>query len=226
MKLLIGIPAYNEEKLIGRVIESLPHRLTGISTIDIVVVDDGSSDRTGQIAREKKAMVLTHLLNRGLGGSLKTIIEYAKQGSYDIAVTFDADGQHSAGDIGKIILPIIKKNKDIVIGTRWKNYGSAPISRRVINFLANLFTFLLYGVYTTDSQSGFRSLNKKAINSIQLHTDGMEVSSEFFKEIYRNKLHFTEVPIHAIYTTYSKSKGQRLTNAPNIFIQLFVRLLR
>ena len=226
MKLLIGIPAYNEERAIGFVINSLPKKLPGVTKIKTIVVDDGSSDNTMTLAQKKGVTVARHLLNRGLGASLKTIFEFARIKKFDLLVTMDADGQHDSGDISKIIRPVLNNKYDVVIGSRWKKKGNAPFSRMLINKFANLLTFIFYGVNTSDSQSGFRCFNKKSLLLIKQQSDGMEVSSEIFREIKHNKLKFTEIPIKAIYTDYSQAKGQRLENAPNVFIQLLLRLLR
>lgn len=226
MKLLIGIPAYNESKMISHVIRNLPKKITGIKKMNILVIDDGSSDTTSNIARKSGAWVIKHLLNRGLGGALKTLLAFAKMKKYDILVTFDADGQHSPSDIEKMIVPIIKKQKDVVIGSRWSSLNSLPWSRFLVNQFANILTFILFGIWSSDTQSGLRAFNRRAIERINIVSDGMEVSSEFFKEIYRNKLNFTELPIQAVYTNYSRSKGQRLDNAPEVFFQLILRLLR
>lgn len=226
MKLLIGIPAFNEEKIIGQVIKSLPEKIAGVDKIDVLVVDDGSTDSTGKIARKTDCHVLTHLLNRGLGAALKTVFAYTKLKKYDILVTFDADGQHDTRDLPGIINPIVEGKSDVVIGTRWKNKVGAPLIRFWINKIANILTYFLYGIKTSDSQSGFRAFGRRAIETVNLQSDGMEVSSEFFREIYRNRLKFAEVPIKAVYTAYSQAKGQRLSNAFNIFFQLIMRLLR
>lgn len=226
MKLLIGIPAYNEQTLISQVIKSLPKKLTGVERTDVLVVDDGSIDTTALKAEAAGAIVLKHILNRGLGGALKTIFSYAQNEDYDILVTFDADGQHNANDIQELIEPIIKQEEDVIIGSRWKLSKNIPLSRLIVNKFANIITFLLFSVWTSDSQSGLRAFNKKAIKLINLQSDGMEVSSEFFREIYINKLKFQEIPVEIRYTGYSQSKGQKLTNAPNVFFHLFMRLLR
>lgn len=225
MKLLIGIPAFNESEMIDKVLRSFPKKISKISKIDILVVDDGSTDNTGKISRLAGATVLTHLLNRGLGGALKTIFAYARINKYDILVTFDADGQHKASDLPKIIHQVSSGFADVVIGTRWMGTKIKPITRLLVNKIANIVTFFLFGVYTSDSQSGFRVFNKKAIEMIKLKTDGMEVSSEFFKEIKRHKLRFAEIPIETIYTDYSITKGQRISDAPNILFRLILRLL-
>lgn len=226
MKLLIGIPAYNEAHMIGKVLEMLPKRLSGLQNIDVLVVDDGSSDETAKIAYKSGVIVLSHLINRGLGAALRTIFAYALNQKYDILVTFDADGQHNPKDILHLIDPILGNKKDVVIGTRWKQTAEVPFSRYIINKIANFITFLLFGIYTSDSQSGLRAFNQKALKMISTTTDGMEVSSEFFKEIQRNKLRFGEVPIQAVYTQYSIVKGQRMDNAPELLLRLIIRFLR
>ena len=226
MNLLIGIPAFNEEKTIGKVISSLPKKIPAISRIIVLVVDDGSSDSTCDAAKKQGALVARHILNRGLGGALKTVFEYARINKFDVLVTMDADGQHDSRDLLKLIGPIVSKKSDVVIGSRWIVRNDAPFSRLLINRLANFITYIFFGTKTSDSQSGLRVFNNKSINLIKLQTDGMEVSTEFFREIERNKLKHQELPIKVIYTDYSKSKGQRLENAPNVFIQLLLRLLR
>lgn len=226
MKLLIGIPAYNESETIGKVIRSLPEKITGFKKIDVLVVDDGSTDNTPEIARKDKARVLSHIINRGLGGALKSLFAYARKNDYDVLVTFDADGQHLASDIIKIVKPILNSKKDVVIGTRWKNKKAVPWGRFLVNQVANLLTLILFGIYTTDSQSGLRAFNRKAISRINITTDGMEVSSEFFKEIKMNNLRLGEIPISPIYTDYSKKKGQRLDDAPEVLLKLLIKFIR
>ena len=226
MKLLIGIPAYNEEAIVGKIVKSFPDKIAGIKEKDILVVDDGSSDKTFTTAKNSGAIVIRHILNRGLGGALKTIFTFARSNKYDILVTMDADGQHNPVDVSKIIEPIVKNGINVVIGSRWKSARVKVWSRYIFNQLANIITFLLFGVWSSDSQSGFRSFNRKAIERINIVSDGMEVSSEFFKEIVRNKLTFKEVSTEAIYTDYSKKKGQKMHNAPDVFFQLLLRLIR
>lgn len=226
MKLLIGIPAYNEEQTIEKVIKSLPKKIAGIDEIETLLVDDGSTDATGDIAAKNGAKVLTHIINRGLGGALKTIFAYARDNRSDILVTFDADGQHRGTDIEKLLQPILHKTKDVMIGSRWKTKDKKPFSRYIVNQFANIATWLLFGVYTTDSQSGLRAFNRKAIEKINITGDGMEVSSEFFKEIKAHNLRFGEVAISPIYSAYSQHKGQRLDNAPEVFFRLLLRFIR
>ena len=141
-------------------------------------------------------------------------------------MTLDADGQHDSGDIPKVIAPIFYSHADVVIGTRWLTKSTAPLARKIINKLANVVTYVFFGVGTSDSQSGFRAFSKRAIGNLKLNADGMEVSSEVFKEIKRNQLRYKEVTIIPVYTQYSQAKGQRISNSINVFFQLLLRLLQ
>jgi len=222
MKLAILIPAYNEEKMIGTVLKNLPKKIPGISKREIIVVNDGSLDRTIQMVLQEKTTVISHWLNRGLGGALGTGFEYAKKHRFDCLVTFDADGQHNPADIAPVIKPILKKKADIVIGSRFLGrQGQMPWYRRIGIFGLNIITYLLFWVWTTDSQSGLRAFSKKAISQIEIKANKMEVSSEFFNEIQTKNLKMLEVPIHSIYTQYSLAKGQKNINAFRIIARLF-----
>ncbi|OGG12835.1 hypothetical protein A3D77_07300 [Candidatus Gottesmanbacteria bacterium RIFCSPHIGHO2_02_FULL_39_11] len=226
MKLLIGIPAYNEAGIITKVLCSLPKTIPGITKLDTLVVDDGSTDETANLAEKEKVYVIKHLTNRGLGGALKTILYYAKTNQYDFLVTFDADGQHDARDIKRLISCMNNARSDVVVGSRWKNKTRAPLSRKLINKAANITTGILYGILTSDSQSGLRLFNRKAIEKIELKFDRMEVSSEIFGEIAKRRLKLSEVPIRGIYTNYSLSKGQKLSNSFDIIFRLILRFLQ
>jgi glycosyltransferase involved in cell wall biosynthesis len=224
MKLAILIPAYNEESILGQVIKTLPKELPGISEIDCVVVNDGSSDNTEQIAKDNKAIVITHIFNRGLGGALGTGFEYVKSHNYDLMITFDADGQHNPKDIAAVIKPIVDGEADVCVGSRFLKYeGHMPWYRRVGLFGMNLITYMLFWTWTTDSQSGMRAFSRKAIQEIAIKTNKMEVSSEFFYEISKKNLKYAEAPIEAIYTDYSLNKGQKNINALNILVKLIFK---
>lgn len=223
--LLVIIPAFNEEKVIGSTIEGLKRVLAKNSKI--LVVDDGSNDHTKYIAVQQGALVVRHPINRGLGGALGTGLYWAKIHKVHYAITFDADGQHDPKDIKKMLQPLHKRIADVAIGSRtqlgWKDI---PFDRRVIIYLSNMLTWGLFGVETTDSLSGFRAFNRRAIEAIQLRTDQMEVSNEFFAEMKRSGLRLIEVPIHVIYTDYSRSKGQQNSNALDVAIKMLLRLVR
>ncbi len=223
---MIALPAFNESETIKDVISRIPKRLPLLKSIKIVVIDDGSLDSTSKKARIKGVRIVRHIINRGLGASLKTAFIIAKKSKVDILVTIDADGQHNPKDIKRLIGPIVKSQTDVVIGSRLLKKTNMAVERKIINFAANIITFLLTGVWSSDSQSGLRAFNKTAIEKIDLITQRMEVSSEIFKEIKKYNLKIREIPIKAIYTSYSLKKGQSIDNAPNVFLKLLIRIAR
>lgn len=226
MKLLIIIPAYNEYQVISKTIDSIARDTASLNR-EIVVVDDGSIDGTGKVAGQSKVKVLRHVVNRGLGGAIGTGLEYAKRNQFDLAITIDADGQHHPKDIFAVIEPLQTNQADVVIGSRMLgNFDSMPRDRRMMLRISNLLTLLLFRQKTSDSLSGFRGFNKRAIQSIRLKTERMEVSNEFFAEVKRRGLRLEEVPIKVIYTDYSKAKGQTNLNSINIIWKLFLSVFR
>lgn len=226
VKAVVIVPAFNEEVVISKVIRSIPKRIIRVKKIEILVVDDGSTDKTNKLASQKNVYIASHIINRGLGAAIKTGLEWAKVNNYDLAVTFDGDGQHDPGDIKRVIKPIMENKADLVIGSRFKKSQNIPIDRLALNWLANLATFFLFGIFSTDSQSGFRAFSKKAIKEIDFKAERMEFSSEILLEAKRKSLKISEVPIHAIYTSYSRMKGQKNTNAIPVFAKYLIRLLR
>jgi len=194
--------------------------------VDVVVVNDGSGDNTQFEAERAGFSTVNHAINRGLGAAIKTGIEYAKEKKADIMVTFDGDGQHDPSDIEKIIWPVFQKKADLVIGSRFKKSKNVPLDRFFLNWFANFITLLLYGVVTTDSQSGLRTFSQKALNVVDFKGERMDFSSEILLEAKRNNLKIAEVPIKAIYTEYSRKKGQKNLNAIPTFSRFLVRLLR
>jgi glycosyltransferase involved in cell wall biosynthesis len=207
-KQIIVIPAYNEEATVAQVVRD------AVRVADaVVVVDDGSRDRTSALAGEAGAIVVRHAVNRGLGGALGTGIAAAVKLGADAVVTMDADGQHRAADAARIFERLGQGDVDFVIGSRMLPgadgaAGKMPIHRVLFNAVGNALTYLLFGVWVTDSQSGLRGLSRRASETIDLRTNGMEVSSEFIKELREKRWLLAEISIPAIYTEYSLSKGQ------------------
>jgi glycosyltransferase involved in cell wall biosynthesis len=219
---IIVIPAYNEERSIIAVIRGLKQQ--GFATL--IVVDDGSSDLTSDLARQEGVILLRHILNRGLGGALGTGISAALRLGAELIVTFDADGQHDPNDIGRLLKPIENGEADVVIGSRMLAPIGMPYSRRLANWTANLVTYLLFQVWTTDSQSGLRAFSRQAVTRMQLLTSGMEVSSEIIAETVKNRLKWKEVPVKAIYTDYSLSKGQSFKVGIKTLMRLILAKVR
>ena len=216
MHLVVIIPAYNEARTVGDVVRRVREHIP-----DVIVVDDGSSDATGERARAAGAEVVRHCVNRGLGAALRTGIAAAlrqdpssrgdAEGSRppeqaDILVTLDADGQHDPTEIGALTAPIAEGVADVVIGVR--SFAGAPRHRRLFNQIGNVVTWLLFGVWCSDTQSGFRAFSRRAAAQITIRTNRMEVSSEIIAEVSRHNLRIAEVPIRTIYTPYSMAKGQ------------------
>lgn len=225
MKILIIVPAFNETDVIESTLKDLRLSLKKARIeAAILVVDDGSGDGTGKVALKYSDFVLTHRHNCGLGAALATGIEYAKRKNYDYCVTFDSDGQHDSHDISTAINKLTD-GYDVVIGSRFVgSHSGMPKLRRIILFFSNLITFMFFGVWTTDSQSGFRGLSRRSIQSINIKSNRMEVSSEFFGEIHRLKLKFCEIPIHVRYTPYSLKKGQKNTASASVLLKLLYML--
>lgn len=216
-KTLIALPAFNEEKVIEKVINDI--KKEGYE--EILVVDDSSKDNTSKKALNSGAKVLTHPVNRGAGGATATAIEYAKRNKYDYLVLMDSDGQHSPKDIKKLLRE--SKNHDVIIGSRMINSKGMPLSRRILNSGGSMITWALFGLYVKDSQSGFKILNRKAIEMINITYDRYEFCSEIIGEIYSKKLKHKEVPIKVIYTDHSIAKGQSFMNGIKMILRFILR---
>jgi glycosyltransferase involved in cell wall biosynthesis len=206
MKIFIVIPAYNEATVIQGVIKEIGKE----GYENIIIVDDGSRDQTYKKAKEiSEVTVLRHKINRGKGAATKTGIEAAKLLGADIIVTMDGDGQHDPKDIKNLANPIIENSFDVVLGSRLKNPEGMPLYKRLHNHIANIITWYLFGLWVTDSQSGFRAYSRKAADLINTKADRYDYDSEVIKEIYIYKLKFKEVPIEVRYTEYSKGKLEK-----------------
>ena len=195
MNITIGIPAFNEEKNIGVIIT----KLKKVSN-SIIVCDDGSSDLTAEIARGLGATVISHSKNQGYGAAIKSIFLEARKTDVDVLVTFDADGQHRIEDIEKVLEPIISKNADVVIGSRFLDEKTEiPRYRKfgvkVITELTNVST----GSKITDSQSGFRAYNKNVLEDVIPTESGMGISTEILIKVQEKGLRISEVPIKILY---------------------------
>jgi glycosyltransferase involved in cell wall biosynthesis len=205
MKTVAIIPAYNEPNHVADVI-----RGASAYVDSVIVVNDGSSDKTASVAREAGAIVVSHPLNCGAGAATMTGIEAARRLQANVAVTLDADGQHNPEDIPKLLIPVKEGRADIVIGTRFfkGSKNTIPAIRTFFNMGGNVFTYLVTGRYVSDSQSGFKVLGPEALREIQLHLSGFEFCSEIIREIEQHKWRVVEVPIRVTYSEYTLAKGQ------------------
>lgn len=201
----IVIPAYNEEKVIGQVVQNIAKE----GFMSIIVVDDGSSDTTFESAQAEGAIVLRHPLNRGKGAATRTGIEAAVKLGAEIVVTVDGDGQHHAHEIASVIAPILNDECDVVLGSRTMVSGAMPGHKVLHNKIANTVTLLFSGIRVQDSQSGFRAYSRHACQFLDTTADSYEYESEVIRLIAAHKLSYKEVPISTVYTDYSTSKLQK-----------------
>lgn len=208
MKVWIVMPAYNEEHSIGGVLDALKRE----GWRNIIVADDGSRDRTAEIARSKGALVVSHRQNMGLGAALRTGLNKARQLGADCAVTFDADGQHDLEAVRALVQAL--NDAELVIGVR--RHLGIPLHKRVGNFGLNLITYLFSGVLT-DSQSGSRAFSKRALELIRIRSNRYEVSSEIIIQAKKRGLRLQEVPVKCFYTKYSKARGTTIASGIKIF---------
>lgn len=222
----VVIPAYNEGTAIGAVVKAIISELKTTSyDFEVVVVNDGSKDNTALEAQKAGAHVINHILNSGAGGATATGLSYADQSGFDIAVTMDADGQHSPKDVVKGVKTILANNADLLIGSRLIDSSGMSRVKVLGNRGLSFITYMLFGISSTDSQSGLRVFSRKALEQLRWKTNGYEFCSEMLWRAKQIGLTITEYPIKAIYTDYSKSKGQSNWNAFNIVGSLFKRRL-
>lgn len=223
-KTWVVIPAYNEEKVIQDVIREIQ----SAGYTNLIVVDDGSIDDTYGKARSLPDVItLKHRINRGKGAATKTGIEAAKILGANIVVTLDGDGQHDPSDIHHLIGPISEKHCDVVLGSRLLNPAGMPKYKIWHNKIANFITWYLYGLWVSDSQSGFRAYSRHAIEIINTKTDRYEYDSEVIREISAYKLKYREVPIEVRYTEYSmgKTEKQSLVNGIKTLFKMILNTL-
>ena len=218
-KVVVVLPAFNEAEVIEQVVSDI--RMAGFD--DIVVVDDGSEDETHARASKGGAIAARHLINRGKGAAVRTGTDVAKSLEADIIVTMDGDGQHNPHEIRPMV-ELIKNGHDVVLGTRMKNTKGMPPTRILANFAGNILTWILFGIWISDSQSGFRAYSRKALEAIDTKSDRYEYDSEVAREIKLNQLKYTELPIEALYSQYSTNKKnkQNFTNGIKTIIKMFL----
>ncbi|MDQ5970511.1 MAG: polyprenyl-phospho-N-acetylgalactosaminyl synthase [Patescibacteria group bacterium] len=215
MKVFVVIPSYNEAQHIGAVLASLKNY-----DYQIVVVDDGSSDETRQIAHSQGVTVLSHAINRGQGAALYTGTLYALSQGADVIVHFDSDGQFLAEEIIKVITPIIEGKADIVFGSKFLQANQIPwLKKFLIIKPAIWLNNLLTGLKLSDVHNGFRALNRQAAEKIEIKQDAMAHASEIVARTKKCNLRFQEVPVTIIYREFGQGFGGGL----KILIDWFIK---
>lgn len=226
-RVCVIIPAFNEATVIAEVIATADKVFSKAKNyqIDMVVVNDGSKDNTSEKAKKAGAIVINHILNSGAGGATQTGLAYARKHNYDIAATMDADGQHAPEDVLEGIKQLDKQQADLLIGSRLINSEGMSKTKVLGNKGLSLITKLLFGINVTDSQSGLRIYSKNALENLNWKSTGYEFCSEMIWRAKQEGMTIAEYPIQAIYTDYSRSKGQNNWNAINIVKRLFKQRL-
>jgi polyprenyl-phospho-N-acetylgalactosaminyl synthase len=220
--LLVVIAAYNESAAIGAVVQAIVERGYGV-----VVVDDGSSDDTVDVARHAGATVIQHPINLGQGAALQTGIEFGRRRDYVRLATFDADGQHDPDDIAVMLERMERQRLDFVLGSRFIGATvGMSMSRRILLKLAVLFTRLTSRMRLTDAHNGLRLMSAKGAACIDLRQNRMAHASEILDQIGASGLPYGECPVTIRYTEYSKAKGQSGFNALNIVLDLLFQRMR
>jgi len=197
---LVCIPAFNEEKPIVDIIKK------SLNYVDqVIVCDDGSLDLTVEKAKIAGAIVIKHEKNMGKGHAMKSLFKYAKDIGADVMVTIDGDGQFLAEQIPSLLQPILENSYDVVIGNRFSDDKEMPSYRKIGNKMLDRITKLAADLPFSDTQSGFRSYSKKAIQSIDFSTSGFGVDSEILIDAVDKGLKITEIEVTVLYNTGLKT---------------------
>lgn len=203
LKIIAAIPAYNEQEFIGDVVIQAKKYVS-----QVIVIDDGSTDATAEVAAMAGALVIRHETNKNYGGAIKSCLDVGRKYDADLLVTLDGDGQHLPEEIPLVSKPIIEEKADIVVGSRFlKNSNNgAPLYRKfgigVITWLYNFGS----SVKLSDAQSGFRAYNRKALDTLLfLEENKMAISVEIIIKARKNGLTICEVPISCKYHEQSST---------------------
>jgi glycosyltransferase involved in cell wall biosynthesis len=220
-RIWVVIAAYNEGGVIARVISDVRRR-----GFPIVLVDDGSADATAEVAERAGAVVVRHPVNLGQGAALQTGLEFALYEGADVIVTFDADGQHRAADIAGLIDALAQHGADYALGSRFLGCAvNLPPARRLLLTAATWFTRITSGLSLTDTHNGLRAMTRRGASAIRLRQNRMAHGTEILNQIAASRLKYVEVPVTIEYSAYSLAKGQKLSDALSILVDLSTQRL-
>ncbi len=230
-RVLLIIPAFNEEESLPTVIEEI--RNYNIPNLDFVVINDGSKDQTVNVCRQLKVNYIDLPINLGLTGAFETGMIYAREHDYDIAIQFDADGQHRIESITNIIKQMEEKHADVIIGSRFLNDKKSLTLRMLGSNLIGMAIKLTTGVTLTDPTSGLRAFNKRMIN-LYLNTGNMTPEPDTVSYLLKSGANIEEIQIQMrdrlageSYLTFSRSMKYMLRMSISILIlQLFRKNLK
>lgn len=201
LKIAIIIPTYNEEKNIKKTLLRVPNDIS--DKLDVIVVDDGSTDKSVDIAKCFNTIILKHKKNKGYGAAIQTGLEYVKENNYDILIFIDADGQHDPKYLPKFIDPILKNGIDFVIGNRFKYYCDMSCYKRICSKLMTAFYFIFLLKKIPDPTNGYRALSSKLVSSLDLESNYSTSQEMLFKVAPSFK--YEVIPIKINQREYGKS---------------------
>ena len=194
MKTCLLLPAYNVSRTVKQIIREA-NSFVG----DIIVVDDGSRDKTAELALACGAVVLRHPQNRGKGMALRTGFDYAIQRGFQLIFTMDSDGQHDPSDLSRFLDRVQLTDPDILIGGRLEDRSAMPLHRRLNNRLISTVGSALCGQHVPDFQSGYRLIKAEVLKTVSLKTERYETESELLIKAGRLGFRIESIPIRAVY---------------------------
>ncbi|HNR02446.1 MAG TPA: glycosyltransferase family 2 protein [Anaerolineaceae bacterium] len=225
MKLVITIPALNEEETILNTLEKIPGSFLGIDEITILVVDDGSTDNTANLAAKAGANVVSHIQNKGVGSAFQTAVSFALEHNADLLVNIDADGQFDPNEIPLLITPVLDRKADMVIGNRF--HSGMPVDMPRVKFRGNKMVSRLVsaicGQSFTDVSCGFRSYNRESLYRLNIYGQFTYTHETILSAVYQG-LKVIEVPISVRY--YPERRSRVAGSIPKYAIQTSKIIMR
>jgi glycosyltransferase involved in cell wall biosynthesis len=214
----VVVAAFNESARLPQTLENL-----SVCRFNVVVVDDGSSDNTGELALRYPVWVLRHVINCGQGAALQSGIDFALRQGAEVIVSFDADGQHAAEEIHDLIEPVRSGKVEVALGSRFlgRSHGM-PWTRWLVLKLGVLFTRVFSRLAVTDTHNGLRAFSRQAARQIRITHNRMAHASEILHQIQERGLRYCEVPVTVHYTEATMGKGQSSWNSLRIVAQLLL----
>jgi glycosyltransferase involved in cell wall biosynthesis len=224
MKLVIQIPCYNEEATIGLTIRELPRKISGIESLEILIINDGSDDKTVDVAlREGAHHVVSHASNKGLAVAYMTGLDYAIRLGADIIVNTDADNQYRAADIEELVLPILRGNADIVVGARpIQQIEHFSPTKKLLQRFGSLMVSWISGISIIDATSGFRAVSRDAAQRLFVY-DRYTYTIETIIQAGLQNLKVVSVPVH---TNKDLRPSRLIKNIPQYLMRSIVTILR
>jgi polyprenyl-phospho-N-acetylgalactosaminyl synthase len=223
-RIWLVMAAYNEEPRLAKTLRNVADH----GYHNVIVVDDGSRDRTSEVAAASGIWLLRHAVNCGQGAALQTGIDFALRLGAEIIVTFDADGQHDPAEIPTLVAPVLSGAADVALGSRFLGKAvNIPLMRKLVLKGGVLFTRVFSRIHVTDAHNGFRAFSRSAAQKIHITQNRMAHASEILDQIREHGMRFVEVPVTIRYSEATMAKGQSSWNAVAIVTQLLLgRIVR